>query len=75
MTKLVKVTPFEGEDGKGRKVMVAHAINAWGESNGYGVWVQCENYVAGKDVKIWRYVTTGQTKDEAIEKFKKVNRR
>ena len=68
---LKQVAGFEGKDGKGRKIIVAHSFNQWNESNGYGVWVSCENYKAGKMVKSWRYITTGQTKEAAITEFEK----
>ena len=68
---LKQVAGFEGKDGKGRKIIVAHSLNQWNESNGYGVWVLCENYKAGRMVKSFRYITTGQTKEEAIAEFEK----
>ena len=74
MTLLKQVKGFEGTDGKGRKIIVAHSFNQWNESNGYGVWVLCENYKAGRNVKTWRYITTNQTKEHAIEHFNKLNK-
>ena len=74
MSKLVKVEGFEGKGSNGREIIVAHSYNAWNESNGYGVWVFCENYKAGRIVGSWRYITTGQTKEEAIERFNKLNK-
>ncbi len=71
---LKQVAGFEGKDGKGRKIIVAHSFNQWNESNGYGVWVLCENYKAGRNVKTWRYITTNQTKEHAIEHFNKLNK-
>ena len=68
---LKQVKGFEGKDGKGRKIIVAHSFNQWGEDNGYGVWVLCENYKAGRIAKTWRYITTGQSKGEAIAEFEK----
>ena len=53
----------------------------WAKENGlllirlsYGVWVLCENYKAGRNVKTWRYITTNQTKEHAIEHFNKLNK-
>lgn len=71
---LKQVQGYIGKDGKGDKIIVAHSFNQWGESTGYGVWVQRTNYVSGKNVKIWRYLTTGQTKEQAIVEFEKRNR-
>lgn len=72
MLKLV--SGFEGKDGKGRRIVVAHSFNQWNEDKGYGVWVQAENYVSGHNVKTWRYLTTGQTKETAIAEFHKRNK-
>jgi hypothetical protein len=74
MSRLIKVSGLEGKDARGNKIIVAKCINPFTGSNGYGVWALCENYSAGRLVKSWRYKTTGQTKDEAVESFNKYNR-
>lgn len=68
------VQGYVGKDGKGDKIIVAHSFNQWNEDTGYGVWVQRTNYKNGRDVKTWRYITTGQTKETAIIEFEKRNK-
>lgn len=75
MSKLYTVKGYEGKDGKGDKIVVAHVYNAWNEDNGYSVWVQRENYSAGKMVKTWRIMSSdNMTKEAAIEFFNKRNK-
>lgn len=86
MSTITPVKGYVGVDTKGQKIIVAHSAN-WGEDRGYGVWVHCENYSAGKIVKTWRYSGSNtdaksigvkdrvfQTKEEAIEVFNKLNK-
>jgi hypothetical protein len=76
MSKLLQVKGFEGKDGKGRKIIVAHVYNAWNEDNGYSVWVLCENYSLGKMVKSWRLMSDdNMTKEDAIAFFNKRNKK
>lgn len=74
MSKLVMISGFDGVDGRGRRIIVAHSYNAWGEDRGYGVWVLCENYKLGRMISSWRYIVAGVTKEDAIAVFKKRNK-
>lgn len=50
------------------------STNHWGEDAGYGVWKLCVNYVAGRDVKVWRYVEQHMTEEAASALFRKRTR-
>lgn len=47
------------------------STNHWGEDAGYGVWKLCTNYVAGRDVTVWRYVEQNMTLEVATALFNK----
>lgn len=74
MTKLVFVSGFDGIDGQGDRIVVAHAYNAWGDDLGFGVWALRENYKLGRTTFSWRFIYTGLTKEEAISMFNKKNK-
>jgi hypothetical protein len=57
---------------KSGRVVVAHNYCKYLGDKGYGVWILCENYSAGRMVKTWRYKSTGLTKEQAIKRFDRV---
>jgi hypothetical protein len=68
MSVLKQLDGFSGIDRKGNPIMVAESY-IFGESIGFGVYVQIQNYKAGKIIKSWRYVVNKKSKEEALRKF------
>lgn len=73
MTQLMLVKGYEGKTGKGARLVVAASKDVFGVKS-YGVWVLCENYKNGRNVKTWRYISEKQTKEDAIITFNKRNK-
>ncbi len=72
MTKAAhtKIAVKANKSGKSTFALM-QSTNHWGEDAGYGVWKLCVNYVAGRDVKTWRYVEQHMTLEAATELFNK----
>ena len=73
-SKLVAVKGYVGKDGRGRKIVIAHYTNVFGEDGGYGVYVYGENYKHGRMIGSWRFMSHELTLEQAIVDFDNRNK-
>ncbi|QRE00462.1 hypothetical protein [Burkholderia phage BCSR52] len=74
MARLIQVEGFVGKDGRGDKMIVARRVCEVLGDCGYGVYFYRQHYKLGRMIGSWRGDFTGKTREEAIEKFKRLNK-
>jgi hypothetical protein len=66
------LSEWKGRDRKGDVLQIVHIVS-FGEDRGHAVMVLRGNYNQGRVRWSWRAKTQGQTLDEAIKTFKRLN--